>query len=113
MPILAQKVKDYNAGGVSKEPGRMTRMIMKRVPGMAKIMRMIGMGMDAGNAGLVRAIYKTFGTCVANTLSAESGDSPIKNWSGIGMYDFPLSKSKKLSANRIHEYAQRKYGCAT
>ena len=108
-----QHVIQYNKGDVAKEPGRMMSSMMKMVPGMAKMMRRFGISMSAGGPGMIRTVYKLFGTCVGNTMSAETGDSPIKNWSGIGMYDFPLSMSKELSANKIHSYAKRKYGCVT
>ncbi len=108
-----ENVRIYNSGDVSKEPGRLTKSIMKMVPGMAKMMRRFGIGMSAGGAGMIRSVYKIFGTCVANTMSTETGDSPVKNWSGIGMYDFPLKMSKEISANKLHSYAIRNYGCKT
>ena len=37
-------------------------------------------------------------------ISAETNDSPIKNWDGIGMYDFPFKQSKSLSAIEIQRY---------
>lgn len=103
-------VKDYNESGRAEEPGRVTKFIINKVPKLAKLMRWIGMGM-AGPASLMRNVYHNLGTSVANTLSAETGDSPVKNWKGIGMYDFPYEKSKKISSNNLNEYKVRDYGC--
>lgn len=105
-----QAVKEYNKGGRAKEPGRIMRFLLKKIPNMAKLMRRFHVGM-AGPPGMMRQIYHSAGTCVANTLSAETGDSPIKNWGGIGMYDFPFKKSRNLSANNILKYKVKDYGC--
>jgi aldehyde:ferredoxin oxidoreductase len=64
-----------------------------------------------GPPNLMRTIYRSFGTSVANTISAETGDSPIKNWTGIGMYDFPYEKSKNISSININSYKVKNYGC--
>ncbi|TFF94972.1 MAG: aldehyde ferredoxin oxidoreductase, partial [Promethearchaeota archaeon] len=103
-------VKAYNKEGREGDPGFFKKLLVKMVPRLAKTMRRIGMGM-AGPGGLMRTIYHNVGTSVANTLSAETGDTPIKNWGGIGMYDFPYAQSKNISANEIQKYKQKEYGC--
>jgi len=103
-------VKIYNKEAKAEEPGWLWRKILKIVPNAAKILRWTNMNME-GPAGMVKKIYHNIGTIVANTLSAEIGDSPIKNWDGIGMYDFPFEDSKKISANEILKYKVKDYGC--
>ena len=103
-------VKEYNKTGKVKDPGRIMSFLYKTIPKMAKIMRRFKVGMS-GPSGMIRDIYHSVGTCLANTLSAETGDSPIKNWGGIGMYDFPYKISKDLSSNNILQYKVRDYGC--
>ena len=52
------------------------------------------------------------GTCGITSDSAQSGDSPVKNWSGSGLVDFPRHRSDKLGgpANiALPDY--RRYGC--
>jgi len=83
---------------------------LKNVPNLAKTIRRFRIGF-AGPPKMIREIYKSFGTCVANTISAETNDSPIKNWGGIGTYDYPFKKSKNLSAINIQNYKIRDYGC--
>jgi aldehyde:ferredoxin oxidoreductase len=65
----------------------------------------------SGPSGILRQVYRNLGTSAGNTIAAENGDSPIKNWSGIGMYDFPFKKSIKLSVINILKYKIREYGC--
>lgn len=103
-------VKNYNEQGIKKEPGKPIKRILNLAPNFAKTMRRFKIKFS-GPAGMIRYVYRNFGTTIANTLSAETGDSPIKNWSGIGMYDFPTSKSQNISAIKIHEYKIRDYGC--
>lgn len=103
-------VKIYNEEGKTEDPGRIISSILRRVPNLAKTIRRLRIGFS-GPPKLIRRIYRTFGTSVGNTISAETNDSPIKNWSGIGMYDFPFKKSRNLSAIKIQKYKVREFGC--
>lgn len=103
-------VRIYNASGTQKEPNKLIRSILRNVPNLAKTIRRFRIGLT-GPPKMIREIYKSFGTSVGNTISTETNDSPIKNWSGIGMYDFPFKKSKDLSAINIQKYKIREYGC--
>ena len=103
-------VKNYNRMGLKKEPGKLIKSVLNKVPNFAKLIRRFRIKFS-GPAGMIRHIYRKFGTSIGNTLAAETGDSPVKNWSGIGMYDFPFSKSKNISTLIIHDYKVRDYGC--
>ncbi|TFF98394.1 MAG: aldehyde ferredoxin oxidoreductase [Promethearchaeota archaeon] len=103
-------VQEYNKEAKQEDPGWLLGKIIKIIPNMAKLMRRVNMGME-GPPKLIRKIYHNVGTCIANTLSAETGDSPVKNWGGIGMYDFPLEMSSKISSNEILKYKVKDYGC--
>lgn len=59
-----------------------------------------------------KALLKKYGTIATNVISAENGDSPVKNWSGAGFRDFPVSThSDKINPQRIVNYEIRKYHC--
>ena len=62
-------------------------------------------------ADLWRIMLGKFGTSCLTAISAECGDSPIKNWGGIGYRDFPPSKSRNIAADSICRYQVKKYGC--
>ena len=52
------------------------------------------------------------GTCGITSDSAQSGDSPVKNWGGSGLVDFPRARSDKIGGpanTSLPEY--RRYGC--
>jgi aldehyde:ferredoxin oxidoreductase len=57
----------------------------------------------------VREIYKKYGTSGLTVYSALTGDSPIKNWSGVGYVDYP--GAYKLSDESVIAYQKKKYGC--
>jgi aldehyde:ferredoxin oxidoreductase len=53
-----------------------------------------------------------YGTCGITSDSAQSGDSPVKNWGSSGVVDFPRERSDKLGGEAnvsLPEY--KRYGC--
>ncbi len=54
---------------------------------------------------------KNCGTAGTLTGSAESGDSPIMNWQGVGEIEFPDDKANKLNAFEVTQYETEKYYC--
>jgi aldehyde:ferredoxin oxidoreductase len=62
-------------------------------------------------ADLWRLVLSKYGTAALTAFSAESGDSPVKNWAGVGFKDFPLHRSQKISAEAVVKYETKKYGC--
>ncbi len=103
-------IKEYHKATKIKPLSPMKKNILSKIFGMVKSIRRLKIGM-AASPTLMRTIYRYFGTTIGNVISAETGDSPIKNWSGIGMYDFPYEKSKLLSSVNINKYKVKEYGC--
>ncbi len=62
-------------------------------------------------ADLFRLMLSRYGTSSMTCVSAEGGDSPVKNWGGTGYADFPLKRSRKIGAEAVAAYEVRKYGC--
>ena len=59
------------------------------------------------------AILKRYGTMGITAMSAETGDSPVKNWGGVGYVDFPIgSKSWKISDEEVLRYQTKRYQCS-
>jgi len=56
-------------------------------------------------------ILKKYGTMGVTAMSAETGDSPVKNWGGVGFMDFPLSRSGKTGDDNVIKYQTKRYGC--
>ncbi len=55
-------------------------------------------------------LFVKYGTIGITGDSSMSGDSPVKNWGGIGPVDFP-SGPVKFQADRLIAYQDKKYGC--
>lgn len=55
--------------------------------------------------------FSTMGTGSSTAASALSGDSPVKNWSGVGITDIGAENAEKLSAASLDKYKVRKYSC--
>ncbi|MGC8995512.1 MAG: aldehyde ferredoxin oxidoreductase family protein [Thermoplasmata archaeon] len=56
--------------------------------------------------------WHRYGTTGGNEKSHLSGDTPIKNWKGIGIRDFGKENAKKISGNEVIKDNIRSYGCA-
>ncbi len=54
---------------------------------------------------------KNCGTAGTYTESVESGDSPIKNWLGVGEIDFTPQRSNMTNGFNVTKYEVKKYNC--
>jgi len=53
--------------------------------------------------------FKRWGTCGDNTNAAANGDSPIKNWAGVGVTDFP--DTEVIGGDAVIALQEHKHGC--
>jgi aldehyde:ferredoxin oxidoreductase len=56
--------------------------------------------------------FHDYGTCSITSDSAQNGDSPVKNWGGSGLGDFPRQRSDRIGGEAnvsLPEY--KRYGC--
>lgn len=56
---------------------------------------------------------KTWGTSGTVAYSANTGDSPVKNWKGVGYIDFPGRLTREISNDSVTKYETDKYGCSS
>ena len=54
-------------------------------------------------------MMRKYGTNFVNVIAAESGDSPVKNWSGAAMVDFP--DAKPLADKAVYERQLKRAAC--
>ncbi|HSW56763.1 MAG TPA: aldehyde ferredoxin oxidoreductase C-terminal domain-containing protein, partial [Dehalococcoidales bacterium] len=54
-------------------------------------------------------MLKEFGTAALAMRSAHSGDSPVKNWAGVGVIDYP--NAEPININLIMPKVESKYAC--
>jgi len=66
-----------------------------------------------GPAAHVADAFSTFGTTMLTAHSAISGDSPVKNWGGVGIVDYGEEKAKSFEGAVMDpKYRVRKFACA-
>jgi aldehyde:ferredoxin oxidoreductase len=76
------------------------------------INRSITAAMKDGPMKEMMAGFGEYGTGMGNVGSALSGDSPVKNWGGVGVVDFGEEAAKKLEVGPIDaKYKTGPYGC--
>jgi aldehyde:ferredoxin oxidoreductase len=60
----------------------------------------------------LKDFFHTFGTTGITSMSALNGDSPVKNWGGVGVVDFPAEVSGKINGGTaINPRMEKAYGC--
>jgi aldehyde:ferredoxin oxidoreductase len=60
----------------------------------------------------LKDFFHTFGTTGITAMSALNGDSPVKNWGGVGVVDFPPAVSGQINGGTaINPKMEKTYGC--
>ena len=62
-----------------------------------------------GELSPVANVFRKFGTSVLTATSGHSGDSPVKNWGGVGVVDFP--DIAPIGGVNVIERQSKKYAC--
>lgn len=110
---LKEIVMKFNSKKKNVQVGWFMKRAYKIVPRFAKLMRRMHIGYSVSKypGFLIGQLYRMFGSSVANTICAEIGDTPIRNWDGIGRYDYPVGDSIELSAVKIIKFKVQEHGC--
>ncbi|MGH2633030.1 MAG: aldehyde ferredoxin oxidoreductase family protein [Tepidiformaceae bacterium] len=58
----------------------------------------------------LKDFFHTFGTTGITAMSALNGDSPVKNWGGVGVVDFPQAPAIN-GGTAINPKMEKAYGC--
>jgi aldehyde:ferredoxin oxidoreductase len=86
-----------------------------RIPGLIAHLlpwfRRLRTQLSSGPAEMVIDTYRRYGTAAGTAILVELGDTPVRNWRGIGYRDFPLELSEGLSDQAVVRYLQRPYAC--
>ena len=66
-----------------------------------------------GPAAHIAGAFSTFGTTMFTAASAVGGDSPVKNWGGIGIIDYGEKAGKNFDGQVMDaKYRVKKFACA-
>lgn len=83
----------------------------ERVPiyDLKKLRKVRSKALDAMKTNPFYEMFSKYGTSALTFQSAFSGDSPVKNWKGVGKEDFPSAEN--LSGDNVIHYDAGPYGC--
>lgn len=81
--------------------------------GLKELNQIVAGAMKEGPAAESSKAFAKFGTGMGTGASALSGDSPVKNWGGIGEIDYGKESAHKLDAIKMDKYKIGKYACAS
>jgi aldehyde:ferredoxin oxidoreductase len=62
-------------------------------------------------SGSIVSSLQEYGTSADTATSAQSGDSPVRNWAGAGPTDFPLKLAEKIDGEAVVALQEKGYGC--
>ena len=102
--ITKKFLEDYKK---SKGGDRFTLKIMGF---LRKVIARTGISVPA-SASVVRELYKKYGTPGLTVLSGMTGDTPIKNWAGVGYTDFTYEKLMNIGGDKVVSNQKKKYAC--
>jgi aldehyde:ferredoxin oxidoreductase len=80
---------------------------------LKEINQSIRTAMKEGPMAPIVQAFSQLGTGMGTGANALSGDTPVKNWGGVGIVDFGEEKAHKLDAIHMDKkYRTKKYACA-
>ncbi len=67
--------------------------------------------LSGGPTRFVIDSFRRYGTAAGTSALVELGDTPVRNWLGLGFRDFPLPRSSRLSDESVIRHNIRPYAC--
>lgn len=87
---------------------RISGFLMRALP----LMRRFRVRPSGGPTQVIIDTYRLYGTAAGTAALVELGDTPVRNWTGIGYRDFPLRVAAGLSDEAVIRPKIRGYGCS-
>ncbi len=95
----------------SKLPDRLFGTHMKFGALMTNFLSRLGIQAGAPLPSMIREAFRAYGTTSLTVMAAMTGDSPIKNWDGAALVDFPVSQIDNLADKILDKHRKRRYSC--
>lgn len=93
------------------QPSPWSRRIPRLLRRLLPLLRRVGFRPSGGPLQMVIDSFRIYGTAAGTAALVELGDTPVRNWAGIGPRDFPLERSSRLSDDAVIQHNIRSYGC--
>jgi aldehyde:ferredoxin oxidoreductase len=115
-PKMMEITKAYFAKVKGFKESKIVPAIATKLDYFAPIMRLAKMGLSAPSNMLPYVMGGAYGGAAVGTpmsaiISSQNGDSPVRNYKGIGYIDFPFSTAMKLRAKNYSAFGKKQYGC--
>ncbi len=86
---------------------RIPAILLRLLPAVRRLQGRL----SGGPTGMVIDSYRLYGTAAGVATLIELGDTPVRNWEGLGYRDFPLDLSERLSDRQVVRHKVRPYAC--
>jgi aldehyde:ferredoxin oxidoreductase len=93
------------------KPSKLSARIPALMARLLPFMRRLHTLFSGGPPDMVIDSYRRYGTSAGTAMLVELGDTPVRNWAGIGYRDFPLELSEGLSDQAVVRPLVRPYAC--
>ena len=94
-----------------KKPSGFSSRVPAFVMRILPFLRYFRTRLGSGPTEMVIDSYRRYGTSAGTAILVELGDTPVKNWTGVGYRDFPLRLSEGLSDQAVVRPLLRPYAC--
>jgi len=94
-----------------RHPSRWAALIPPLLTRLLPVVRRLRARLSSGPAQMVIDSFRRYGTAAGTAALVELGDTPVRNWAGIGFRDFPLAWSEQLSDEAVIRHNVRPYAC--
>ncbi len=93
--------------GPSRWAERIPAILVRLLPTVRRLQGRL----SGGPTGMVIDSFRLYGTAAGTATLIELGDTPVRNWTGVGYRDFPLALSEGLSDRQVVRQKVRSYAC--
>jgi aldehyde:ferredoxin oxidoreductase len=111
-PEAFRRITDEYRRLFRRKPSRWASGISGFLLRILPIMRRLRARLSGGPTQMVIDTYRLYGTAAGTAALVELGDTPVRNWAGIGYRDFPLRRAARLSDEAVIRPKIRGYGCS-
>ncbi len=94
-----------------RRPSRWAALIPGFLLRFLPVLRRLRARLSGGPTQFVIDSFRRYGTAAGMAALVELGDTPVRNWLGLGFRDFPLSQSSRLSDEAVIRHNLRPYVC--
>ncbi|MHA1848832.1 MAG: aldehyde ferredoxin oxidoreductase family protein [Promethearchaeota archaeon] len=103
-------VKSYHESLKRKEKEIGARLATSLAARLANLVRHLKVNL-AQTESVATRIFRQWGTSFATSVQIMTGDTPIKNFSGVGYLDFPDKVAKEFNTSNFEKWITGSQGC--